>query len=113
MRWARSIFTLISYECEKLLEGPQENEPFLTALKEQQDNRALVDYYMADVADVAVYVINCWLMLQDARGMERKREMARVYIAETMAKIRGRVAMLQAIDPAPLQAREIILAESF
>lgn len=82
-------------------------------LKEQQDNHALIDYYMADVADVAVYVINCWLMLQDARRSERKREMTRVYIAETMAKIRGRVTMLQAIDPAPLQAREIILAESF
>jgi len=93
-------------------------------LKEQQEDRALVDYYMADVADVAVYVINCWLMLQDAREaerkplrfpfpVERKREMARVYIAETMAKIRGRVAALQAIDPTPLQARETVLAESF
>jgi hypothetical protein len=52
-------------------------------------------------------------MLQDARLAERKREMARVYIAETLPKIRGRVAVLQAVDPAPLQARDIILAESF
>ncbi|PKO21739.1 MAG: acyl-CoA dehydrogenase [Chloroflexi bacterium HGW-Chloroflexi-1] len=78
-----------------------------------EKERALIDYYAADLADVAVYVINCWLMLRDARLAGRKREMARVYIAETLPKIRGKAAVLQAIDPAPLQARDLILAESF
>jgi len=81
-------------------------------LKERKE-RALIDYYAADLADVAVYVINCWLMLRDARLAGRKREMARVYIAETLPKIRGKAAVLQAIDPAPLQARDLILAEPF
>ena len=76
-----------------------------------EKERALIDYYAADLADIAVYVINCWLMLQDARLAERKREMARVYIAETLPKLRGKAAVFQAIDPAPLQAREAILAE--
>ncbi len=40
--------------------------------------RAVIDYYAADLADVAVYVINCWLTLQDARLTETKREVARV-----------------------------------
>jgi len=77
-------------------------------LKGQKD-RALIDYYAPDLADLAVYVINCWMTLRDARLTERKREVARVYIAETLPRIRGRVAALQAIDPALLQARDVIL----
>jgi hypothetical protein len=75
----------------------------------EQDDRALIDYYASDLADVAVYVLNLWLTLQDARATERKRELARVYIAETMPKIRGSVAVLQALDPAPIEARDAIL----
>jgi len=72
--------------------------------------RAVIDYYAADLADVAVYVINCWLTLQDARLTETKREVARVYIAETLPRICDRVARLKAIDPTLLQARDLILA---
>jgi hypothetical protein len=79
----------------------------------EQDDRALVDYYASDLADMAVYVLTGWLVLRDAQAAERKRELARVYVAETMPKFRGRMAALQAIDPAPLQAREAILAEAF
>jgi len=79
----------------------------------EQDDRAVIDYYAVDLVDVAAYVVNGWLMLQDGRLAERKRAMARVYVAETLPKIRGRVAMLQASDLAPLQARDVILAESF
>ena len=79
----------------------------------EQENRAIIDYYAVDLVDVATYVVNGWLMLQDARLAERRREMAHVYIAEILPKIRGRVATLQAMDPAPLQARDIILTEPF
>jgi hypothetical protein len=79
----------------------------------EQENRAMIDYYAVDLVDIATYVVNGWLMLQDARLAERRREMAHVYIAEILPKIRGRVATLQAMDPAPLQARDIILTESF
>jgi hypothetical protein len=78
-----------------------------------QEERALIDYYAEDLADIAVYVVNCWLVLQDARSAERKREMARVYIAEALPKIRGKVAVLQAIDPTLLQTRDAILTSSF
>ena len=80
-------------------------------LKGEQE-RALIDYYAADLADMAIYVVNCWLMLRDARLADWKREMARVYIAETLPKIHGKAAVFQAIDPAPMQARELLLAES-
>ena len=79
----------------------------------EQDDRAMIDYYAVDLVDTATYVVNGWLMLRDARLAARKRELARVYIAEILPKIRGRVAMLQAVDPAPLQARDIVLAEPF
>lgn len=77
----------------------------------EADDRTLVDYYASDLADVAVYVLNSWLILQDARTSDRKRELARVYIAETMPKIRGSVAVLQAINPAPIEAKDVILAK--
>ena len=79
----------------------------------EQDDRAVIDYYAVDLMDIAVYVVNGWLMLGDARLAERKREMTRVYISEILPKIRGKVAVLQAIDPALLQARDIILAAPF
>jgi alkylation response protein AidB-like acyl-CoA dehydrogenase len=77
----------------------------------EEENRALIDYYASDLADIAVYVINSWLVLQEARESERKRELARVYIGETMPKIRSRVAILQATDPTPVESKDIILAE--
>ena len=80
-------------------------------LKGEQE-RALIDYYAADLADMAIYVINCWLMLRDARLVDWKRAMARVYIAETLPKIHGKAAVFQVIDPAPMQARALLLAES-
>ena len=80
-------------------------------LKEQ--DRAVIDYYAADLADVAVGVINSWLVLKDARDSERKRDLARVFVADVLPRIRGRVAALQAADLAPMEAKESLLAESF
>jgi alkylation response protein AidB-like acyl-CoA dehydrogenase len=77
----------------------------------EEDNRALIDYYASDLVDIAVYVFNAWLVLQAARDSEQKRELARFYIGENMPKIRGKVAVLQAIDPTPVVSKDIILAE--
>jgi len=79
----------------------------------EQEERAMIDYYAVDLVEAAAYTINGWLMLRDARLEGRKRAMARVYIAEALPKVRGLVAALQAMDPAPLQARDMILAEPF
>ena len=79
----------------------------------EQDDRALIDYYAADLADMALCVLTSWLTLRDARSGERKRELARVYISETMPKFRGRMATIQALDPAPVQARDALLSEPF
>jgi hypothetical protein len=78
----------------------------------EADDRALIDYYAPDLADLAVDVLTSWLALRDARAGERKRELARVYIGERLPRARGRVAVLQALEPAPVQARETVLAET-
>jgi alkylation response protein AidB-like acyl-CoA dehydrogenase len=79
----------------------------------EQDERAMIDYYAVDVMDIAAYVVNGWLVLRDARQAERKRALARVYIAEIVPHVRGKVAALQAIDSTLLQAKDVILAAPF
>jgi alkylation response protein AidB-like acyl-CoA dehydrogenase len=81
-------------------------------MKEAADDRALIDYYASDLSDLALDVITSWLALRDARVSERKQELARVYIGETLPKARGRITMLQALEPAPVQSRETVLAET-
>jgi len=75
--------------------------------------RPMIDYYAADLTDMAVAVINGWLLLQDARLSDRKRAIARVYIAEHLPRVRGMSTAIQAADPAPLQFRDVILASPF
>jgi alkylation response protein AidB-like acyl-CoA dehydrogenase len=77
-------------------------------LKEQDDS-TIIDYYAVDLVDMATYVLNSWLTLQDARATARKRELARIYVAEALPRIRGKVAALQSVDPAIPQARELVL----
>ena len=78
----------------------------------ETDDRALIDYYAPDLSDLAVDVLTSWLVLRDARTGERKRELARVYFGQVMPRVRGRVATLQALEPAPVQVRETVLAET-
>jgi hypothetical protein len=79
----------------------------------EQDERALIDYYAADLVDTAVYVLTSWLMLRNAPASERKRSLAQVYIGEALAKLEERVARLRVSDPTPLHRRDLLLAEPF
>jgi len=122
---------LLSHALDDLLNewAAQEYSAELASLKQQaeeatallkrcidhlrEQDRALIDYYASDLADVALGVFNSWLVLQDARLSERKREIAHIYITETMPQIRSKVALLQAMSREPLQARDVVLAEPF
>jgi len=73
----------------------------------------LIDYYASDMVDMTVYVVNCWLMLQQARLDERKRAVAQVYIAAHLPRVKSAVMAIQAADPAPLRVRDIVLADPF
>jgi alkylation response protein AidB-like acyl-CoA dehydrogenase len=89
----------------------------------KEEDRVMIDYYASDLTDLAAYVLNSWLVLQDAASEAatsddvvasgRKHDLARVYLAETMPLIHSKVAVLKAINPAPVEARETILAEPF
>jgi hypothetical protein len=77
-------------------------------LKEVED-RQIIDYYAVDLADLAVAVLTSWLVLRDARDSERKRDLARVFLADVEPRARGLVDVLRAIDPAPVDLRETVL----
>ncbi len=76
-------------------------------LKEQ--DRVMIDYYGSDLADVAVGTVNCWLTLQNARLTERKRDLAAIYVGETLPVLHSKVDVLRALDPTPLRARDTVL----
>lgn len=75
--------------------------------------REIIDYYAADLVDMAVYVVNSWLLLQDARLSERKKSIARVYLAEHLPRVHSTSAAINAADDTPLQVRETVLATPF
>jgi alkylation response protein AidB-like acyl-CoA dehydrogenase len=49
--------------------------------------REVIDYYASDLADMAVNLVNSWLILQDGRVSERKRELARLYINQHLGQV--------------------------
>lgn len=75
--------------------------------------RSVIDYYAANLMDMAVYIVNSWLLLQDAPLLERKRDLAQVYFAEHLPKVHCSAEVIQQADEMPLQARNTILAERF
>jgi alkylation response protein AidB-like acyl-CoA dehydrogenase len=79
----------------------------------KEADRVAVDYYGSEAVEVAAYLLNSWLVLQDARTSERKRDLARVYVGAALPQIRARIDVLRAIDPTPVQVRESVLTEEF
>lgn len=80
-------------------------------LKEHE--REVIDYYAADLTDMAVYLVNSWLLLQDARLSERKRAIAQVYITEHLPQVYRAGKSVHAADATPLEVKGTILAEPF
>ena len=76
-------------------------------LKEHERN--VIDYYAAELADMALYLLNSWLLLQDARLSERKQQVAQVYIAEHLPKLHRASETIRAANSMPLQARDTVL----
>jgi alkylation response protein AidB-like acyl-CoA dehydrogenase len=77
------------------------------ALKARE--RELIDYYAADLVDMAVYLVNAWLLLLDGGSGERKRDLARIYASEHLPHIRSAAQTILSADAAPLQARSTVL----
>jgi alkylation response protein AidB-like acyl-CoA dehydrogenase len=79
-------------------------------LKEKE--REVIDYYASDLADMAVYLVNSWLMLQDGRHSDRKRELARLYINEHMAQVQSARQAIINSGIIPFQMRSSIFTIS-
>lgn len=77
------------------------------SLKERE--RDLIDYFASDLTDMAVTIVNSWLMLKDAQLSERKRDMARVYIAEHLPKVQSAGIAILSADSTMLQVRDTLL----
>jgi alkylation response protein AidB-like acyl-CoA dehydrogenase len=75
-----------------LIEETAQFKQATDALKEKE--REVIDYYASDLADMAVYLVNFWLVLQDGLGSERRRELARLYINEHLPKVQGSRQMI-------------------
>jgi alkylation response protein AidB-like acyl-CoA dehydrogenase len=73
----------------------------------------LIDYYASDMVDMAVHVVNGWLLLGHARRDERKKAIAQVYIAEHGPKLNSALAAVQAADPVQLNNRDLLLSSPF
>ncbi len=128
---------LLGHALDDLLAGwaAQEYDPKLAGLKarldeatalfqrsidhmREQDDRALIDYYAVDLADMAVYVLTSWLALRDAGSANggsaaRRSELARIYLSEVLPRFRASFARVQTSDPAPIEARDLVLDGSW
>ena len=83
----------------------------IDALKPRE--REVIDYYANDLAHMAVVVLNCWLVLQDARLSERKRSLAHTYITEQLPHLHSLGTALLAADESPLNSGEALLTFPF
>ncbi len=77
------------------------------ALKSKE--REVIDYYASDLVDMAVYLVNAWLLLLDGGAGERKRDLVRVYTNEHLPRIHSAAQAILAADAVPLQARKTVL----
>ena len=78
-------------------------------LKEQE--RDVIDYYGVDLTDMAVYIVNSWLLMSDAVKSERKRDLVYFYANEYLPKVRALGVKILAADECPLQVWETIVMD--
>jgi hypothetical protein len=62
------------------------------------------------LVDIAAWLINSWLLLQDGALEESRRDLARVYIMTNLPNIRRAAEIVLAADEMPIQVQEKVLA---
>jgi hypothetical protein len=78
------------------------------SLKAEND-RDKVDYYACDLVDMAVWLVNSWLLLRDTNLLESKKPVARAYIASIEPRLRANGEIVTAASPVPLEAFPVLL----
>ncbi|MBN1309980.1 MAG: acyl-CoA dehydrogenase family protein [Anaerolineae bacterium] len=93
---------------EQLVGATEQLRQSIDHLKGQEHE--IIDYYASDLVNMAAYIVNGWLMLQDATRSERKRNVAQVYLAEHLPQVNSAHAVILAADTTPLEAQEAVLS---
>ena len=75
-----------------------------------ESNRDRVDYYACDLVDMAVWLVNSWLLLRDTNLLESKKSVARAYIASIATRLRTSGEVVMAANAVPLEAIDALLA---
>jgi alkylation response protein AidB-like acyl-CoA dehydrogenase len=92
---------------DKLCEETAQFKQATDVLKSRE--REVIDYYASDLADMAVSLVNMWLMLKDGKLSERKRELARLYIHEHLAHVQNSRQAIMNIDSVALPMRSSVI----
>ena len=79
----------------------------------KEKDRALIDYYALDLVNMAVFLVNSWLLLRDAASSERKRDLARAYIHAHLPDIHAAAEAIFTSDPTPLNVHPTVLEVEF
>jgi hypothetical protein len=72
--------------------------------------RERVDYYAVDLVEMAVQVVNGWLVLRDTTVAEHKKPIARAYTTAAAPKVRAAAEVVLTASPVPLEAMPTLLA---
>jgi hypothetical protein len=75
-----------------------------------ESSRDRVDYYACDLVDMAVWLVNSWLLLRDTNLLESKKSVARAYIASIAPRLRASGGVVMAANAVPLEAIGALLA---
>lgn len=124
-----AIGKLLGHAIDTLLDGwcAQAFDPALEPLKAQlvqatalfkqatdalkSKEREVIDYYASDLAEMAVLLINSWLLLKDGLRLESKQELARFYLSEHLPHIQACGQAILEADTTALVASEKLLAD--
>jgi hypothetical protein len=79
------------------------------ALKEKE--RPVIDYYAVDLVEMAAYLSNAWLLLQDAGKQTGKRPLVQVYVDEHLPHIHSRSEAILNAGSIPYQVSELVQAQ--
>ena len=75
-----------------------------------ESNRDRVDYYACDLVDMAVWLVNSWLLLRDTNLLESKKSVTRAYVASIAPRLRASGEVVMAANAVPLEAIGALLA---
>jgi alkylation response protein AidB-like acyl-CoA dehydrogenase len=74
-----------------------------------QPERDRVDYYAVDLVEMAIWIVEGWLLLRDATVAEHKKPVAQTYLAALSPKVRAAAEVVLACNPVPLETIPVLL----